>query len=267
MTLIRKNRGTGHSYTLDGNPVTGVTTLIHDGYPAEEGLKSWSGKVVAECVADADDTDITAWRDLGRDGMIAALRAQPRQRLKEASTRGTKVHRIAERLCRGEQLDYGTDIPEELEGHAESCLRFFDEWRPAPVLTEAVIGNRWVPYAGTLDMVADVPGHGRILIDYKSGASGIWPETVLQLAAYRWADCYCGTDGTEVPMVEVGIEATWAVWVRADGYDVIPLDTGDSRDHSAAFQTFRAVAYTAKRIGLMRSAIGAPLSPRKEVAA
>jgi len=221
-------------------------------------------------VADADDAELSALRALGRDPMVAALRALPFQERNKASIRGTAVHRVAERLARGETVDYGDgpdDIAPELESHVESCLAFLDEWQAAPVLTEAVVGNRWVPYAGTLDLVADIPGHGRVLIDWKTGQSGVWPEAVLQLAAYRFADFFVGPAGGELPMRELGINATWAVWLRADGYDPIPLDTGTDRDTSPAFQTFRSVAYTARRVDEIKSKIGDALPPPRKVAA
>ena len=258
MSLARRRCGSGHTYTLDGQKVKGVTTLIRLGYPAP-GLIGWTGKVVAEFVADADAADLEALRILGRDPMIAALRALPNADRNTKAARGSTVHKLAERLCKGEQLEYGVDIDESLEGHVASVLAFLDQWQPAPVLTETVIGNRWVPYAGTLDMVADIPGHGRVLLDYKTGESGIWPETVLQLAAYRYADFYLGDDGTEVPMREVGIEHTWAVTVKADSYEIQPLDTGPDRDTSPAFAAFRGAAFTARRVDDIPALIGEPL--------
>jgi hypothetical protein len=258
MTLVRKKCGTGHSYKLDGETVTGVTTLIKKGFPAP-GLVGWSGKVIAAFIADAADTELADLRMLDRDAIITSLLAQPVAQRNAAAARGTQVHGLAERLSRGEQLEYGTDIPEELEGHVESCLAFLDQWQPAPVLTEATIGSRWMPYAGTLDLIADIPGIGRALLDYKTG--GVWPDVALQLAAYRFADFYVGADGTEQPMSEVGVECTFVVQIRADGYDVIPINTGASRDESMAFQTFRAAAYIAQRYDMVREQIGAALTP------
>jgi hypothetical protein len=268
MSLQRRNCGSGHAYKLDGKNVTGVTTLIKGGFPAP-GLIGWTGKVVAEYVADADDTALAALRAMGREPMIKALRALPFEHRDKAALRGTHIHGFAERLSNGEQLCYGDgdgEIPPEHEGHVGACLAFLDEWQVRPVLTEVVIGNRWVPYAGTLDLIADIGGQ-RILLDYKTTASGIWPETALQLAAYRYADFYAGTDGTEVPMSEVGIDDTWAVWLRADGYDVIPIDTGPDRDASLAFQTFRAAAYIAKRADTIKQTIGAAIEPPRKAAA
>jgi len=267
MSLVRRKCGTGHSYKLDGATVTGVTTLIKAGFPAP-GLVGWSGKVIARFIADADDTEMAALRRLDRDAIIAELLAQPVRSRNDSAARGKRVHGIAERLARGEELVYGDgdgEIPAELESHAESCLAFLDQWQPAPVLTETVVGNRWVPYAGTLDMVADIPGVGRVLLDYKTG--GVWPDVALQLAAYRFADFYLGTDSAEQPMSDLGVDATWVVQIRADGYDVIPVNTGPNRDESMAFQTFRAAVYIAKRYDLIRETIGEALPAPTAVAA
>jgi hypothetical protein len=79
---------------------------------------------------------------------------------------------------------------------------------------------------------------GRILADIKTTRSGIYGETALQLAAYRYAEVYLHK-GLEVEMPEV--QESWAIWVRADGYTVIPVDTSP-----AVFDDFRRVAATSR---------------------
>jgi hypothetical protein len=118
-------------------------------------------------------------------------------------------------------------------------VAFLDEWRVRPVLVETVVAHRRYGYCGTLDLVADVPHLGkRWLLDLKTGRSGIYPETALQLAAYAHAEV-CIVDGQEQPMVPV--DAGAAVHVRADGYDVVPLDIG-----ADVFNTFRHVMWLAR---------------------
>lgn len=252
MSLTRYRCGSGHAYKLDGSNVTGVTTLIRNGMPAP-GLMYWSARTVAEFVADADEATLDALRTLGRHGMVDALKGVPWKKRDEAAVRGTDVHKLAERLSKGEQVD----VPEHLAGHVESCVAFLDEWQPVPVLTEAVVGARGAPpYAGTLDLVADLPDGTRALFDYKTSASGIYPKDVVQLAAYRFAEFFIGTDGTEVPMSEVGIQAAYAVRVLASGYEVIPLETGTDRETSPAFGMFRAAAYIARRVDVMKEWVG-----------
>ena len=251
-TLKRLNYGRGHGYKLDGRKVDGVTTLIGNGFP-KPALIKWSAKTVAEYVADADPSTLDSLRSLGRDGMVTALKGVPWSQRDAAAVRGTEVHGYAERLSKGERID---DVPDHLAGHVESCVKFLDEWRIAPVHTELLIGSRTYRYAGTLDLIADLPDGRRALMDYKTTASGIWPETALQLAAYRYADFYVGSDGREYPMADLGINCTYGVWIRADGYDVIPVDTGSDAATSPAFAMFRASAYIARGFDVMKEWVG-----------
>jgi len=251
MSLKRRNHGSGHSYTLDGRRVDGVTTLISKGV-AKPGLMYWSARSVAEYVADADPSDLATLRGLGRDAMVAALKGVPWSQRDAAAVRGTAVHGFAEQLVAGSEVE----VPDELAGHVEACAKFLDEWRIAPVVVEGLIGSRTHRYAGTFDLVADLPDGRRALLDYKTAASGVYGETALQLAAYRFADFYIGDDKREHLMSELNINVTYAVWIRADGYDVLPVDTGKDAATSPAFAMFRAAAYVARASEAMPDWIG-----------
>lgn len=259
MTLVRRNYGRGHGYKLDGEKITGVTTLIKAGLPAPA-LMFWSARTVAEYVADADQATLDALRTLGHDGMVETLKKVPWNQAKEKAARGTEVHGLAEKLSRGERVD----VPEPLAGHVDSCVRFLDEWRVLPVLTETSIASRGghgrPRYAGTFDLVADIAGGRRALLDYKTAGKGIFPETALQLAAYRYADFYVDADRAEQPMDALHITHTYAVWLRADGYDMVPVET-DGGISGAAFSAFRAAAYLGARKDVMETWIGEALPP------
>lgn len=246
MTLKRQNYGRGHGYKLDGRKVEGVTTLIGKGL-AKPALASWAARSVAEYVADAEPDVLEALRTLGRDGMVKALKEIPWARRDAAGVRGTEVHSFADRLSHGEAVE----VPDELAGHVEACVAFLNDTRIAPVVTEAPCASRKHFYAGTFDMIGDLPDGRRALIDYKTSASGVWPETALQLSAYRWSDFYIDCCGKERSIAELGIDTAYAVWLRADGYDVIPVETGPE-----VFEMFRAVAYVARRTDTMREWIG-----------
>ena len=79
----------------------------------------------------------------------------------------------------------------------------------------------------------------RGLLDIKTTRSGIYGETALQIAAYRNAEFYLDADGEEQPMPAV--DACGAIWVRADGYDLIPVDASPT-----TFRTFLYVQQVAK---------------------
>lgn len=67
---------------------------------------------------------------------------------------------------------------------------------------------------------------------HNTNRSGPFGEVALQLAAYRHAETYLDpATGDEVDMPPV--DRCGVIWVRADGYDLYPFDTGDS-----VFRTF-----------------------------
>lgn len=221
MPIERINRGRGHAYRIDGNYAYGVTTAISDGWP-KSALNRWYAKCVAEEVADMSEGQLLALRALDRDDVVRKLRGAPERQRDKAAVRGTKVHHHAQELIEGKPVTVD-DL--ELLPYVESCAQFMDDWKVKPLLVERVVGSyRW-GYAGTFDLVGELPSGLRVLFDYKTGKSGIWPETALQLAAYRHASHCVGEPGVEVPMAEVGVEACKAVWIRPGQYQVIGLDT------------------------------------------
>lgn len=237
-------RGRGHSYVIDGEPADGVTSLIGDGIP-KPALINWAANTTAGYAVDH-------WDRL--DGLTVSARLKELQRaryadLDQAAKRGTEVHDIAEKLIHGEEVE----VPEAIAGHVESCVRFLDTWKPTPVLTEAVVGNRRWRYAGKLDSISDFPKLGRVLFDLKTNRSGIYGETALQASAYAHAETYVDTDQNEQPMSDLGVntETAYAVWIRADGYDLYPLDIGED-----TFKTFLYAAAVARRARTMRALVG-----------
>lgn len=247
MTIKRKNHGRNHSYWDGDRKLDGVTTLIGDGIP-KKALTGWAARSVAEFVVEhlverdghiyADDL-LPALQQLNQasnrkekwDGIsfkrvtwAKILAGIPYVDRDTAANRGTEVHKLAERLARGEEVT----VPDELAGHVDSYLKFLDQWEPRVVATELVVFNRQWQYAGTADLIADFPPpFGRCLVDLKTSRSGIWAETALQENGYAGAEGYLDADGNEHPMSELGIERLLAVWVRSDGYDVYPVQFGE----------------------------------------
>jgi hypothetical protein len=239
---------TTHRYTCDGRSIPGVTSLISGGMP-KPALVGWAARTIAEFVADNPD-EVEQLRALGRGPMVAALKEIHWRDRDAAANKGSEIHVLAEDLVNGREVE----VPEYLAGHVEAAVRFLDEWQPVPLLTEVSVVNRKWWYAGRLDLIADFPDGRRRLIDWKSNRSGIFGETALQLSAYRYAEKYVldGDPDTEIDMPEV--DEAWAVHVRADGYDVIPLKA-DEQTHKE-FLHVKYVADVSKRI---RSYVGAAL--------
>lgn len=275
MTITRTDRGRGHSYLIDGVKTRGVTTIIGDGYP-KPALVAWAAGVVAEFVAEGLDPVphgfVDASRMLADLRVIAARRERPlpdkfsRIKIADAlkglpyverdlaANRGTEVHRLAERLAAGEP---DVPIPEPLTGHVDAYLRFRDDWHPTDELVEVVVGNRTHGYCGTCDLWATVPdlADGRCLIDLKTNRTGPFGEVALQLAAYRYAETYLDHDGDERPVPPFDGGA-YVLWLRADGYDLKPVQAGPDE-----FRQFLYVAQTATFANeRSRDVIGASLT-------
>ena len=207
-----------HRYKLDGAWVPGVTTIL--GVLDKPAIPKWAAKSVAQYVASNREGVEHLW-SMGERAVVDALKGVPWTERDQAGVKGTDVHDFAERILKGEEVD----VPDHLVGHVESCLSFMEDWDIKPVLVEATVASREHQYAGKLDLIADSKHAPRAIFDWKTAASGIYKETAFQLVAYALAEFH-GEDGEESPMADLGIEESYGVHIRADGYDVLPLAYG-----------------------------------------
>lgn len=247
----RRNYGRGHGYQdAAGRKVPGVTTILSDGVP-KPALINWAANTTAEYAVDH-------WEELGGKSPSARLKALKDARYADrdaAANRGTQVHKLAERLAAGDEVE----VPDELAGHVDSYVKFLDDWDVQPVLSEFVVVSHRHGYAGTGDLIAslrhpELPGtREQWLLDVKTSRSGVFGETGLQLAAYRYAEVWMRGQ-EEVPMPAV--ERTGVVHVRADGYSLVPVEAGP-----AVHRTF-LYAQQMKRFGdSARELVGDELLP------
>lgn len=273
----RRNFANGHGYYLDGQYLKGrgVTTILGQGVP-KNGLQYWAAKEVAACAVDERDI----WEPLAaraRDAAWEYLKEAPFRDRDAAARRGTEVHRLAELLQNGEDVE----VPEALIGHVDSYLAFMEDWEPADPICEGVVISRKHLYMGTFDLIATVARRpvgapewwptdrpARLLMDVKTSRSGIYPEICLQLSAYRYAESFIPDPSgacDEHPMPEV--DGCAAIHVRADGYDLIPV-----RAEAREFRQFLYVDQVAQFLGTFKEpgwsaeVLGEPLAPEAEEA-
>lgn len=243
---LRKNHGRGHSYWIDGEKVPGVTTLLGAGYP-KAALVNWAANTTAGYAVDNWDT----LAELPPSQRLKQLERARWDVQKKASVRGTSVHQLAQRLAAGEELE----VPEELIGHVDSYLAFVEDWQPVELLVEAPVFSRRRRYAGTPDLVARLVDGRTWLLDWKTSEKGVFLDNVLQLAALRFADYTLDERGDEVLLPK--IDAAGIVNVRADGYDLTPVEAGED-----AFRTFLYVREVARFVeGNREDWIGDVLRP------
>lgn len=216
------------------------------------GLINWAARSAAQWAA----ANRELYDQLGEDAWVAqATKASERIR-DEGAARGTRLHTMAEALLYGDALPEldadGVPIPDEERRSAQQMARFMDAHRLEPVCHEAIVFHEEHRWAGRLDAIADLADGRRWLLDWKTGASGIWPDTALQLAAYRHASHICVRD-RDLLMTPVSEAA--AVWIRPDSWQLIPVLT--DADAYAAFRSALGAYTWANRH--RRDAVGAPL--------
>lgn len=248
--IRRKDTARGHHYVdAAGRRVPGVTTILGDGIP-KPALVNWAANSTA-------DAAINRWDELAEmkpAQRLAALKSARYEEKDAAANRGTQVHHFAEQLLAGQAVQ----VPDEIAGHVEAYARFLDEWQVRPVLVEfAVVSHRY-GYAGTADLLADLtdPATGetfRTLADLKTNRSGIFGETALQLAAYRYADAVLGPDGTEQPVPVV--DGCHGIHVRGDGYCLVPITAGPEQH-----RTFLYAQQIAEWASGSRDLVGPPMN-------
>lgn len=224
----RKDTAKGHHYVdATGLRVPGVTTILK-ALP-KDALINWAGSATA-------DAAVNRWDELAAMPPAARLKILQKARYEDkdtAANRGTEVHHAAEDLIAGKKVD----VPDDVAGHVEACARFLDDFQFSPELVEYSVASHRHGYAGQGDWIATVriPSSARvpeswrrylgeevrILGDWKTNRSGIFAETALQDAAYRYADVLIGENaGVAVPQVD----ECAAVHLRADGsYGFVPL--------------------------------------------
>ena len=245
----RRNYGRGHSYYLGDRKLDGVTTLISNGLP-KPALVKWAANSAADLACDEWDT-LAGLPISERRKRIAGA---PDAKRNAAAVRGTRIHALAEPLSMGKQVN----VPDELAGHVESCVRFLDEWNPEIRYVEAPVYHEKYLYAGTLDLLADIGGE-TWLLDYKTSASGAYGDTAFQLSAYRFAthlldDQDEGLDPVVVTMPKV--DKCGVVWLRADGYDLYEYTADES-----VWRQFLYIQQVAKAAEMSRDYKGDALTP------
>jgi hypothetical protein len=244
MTVKRRNYGLNHAYFDVTGEGDGVVEVKLPGVTTITGLqpKPWMGPWTSRAVADYALWHWDELSDLPERERHDRLRNAANADRDRAAGKGTAVHRLGARLLAGEEVDPA----EPLRGHAESYAAFLDAYTVAVIAAELVVVNRAVGYCGTLDLIGDldevrwrgeVIPPARWLLDVKTGKD-IRSKDALQVCAYSRAESYLGTDGAEHPLAALGIERCAAVHVRADGWTLKPLDTGE-----VTWDYFKALAW------------------------
>jgi len=200
VTIRFSDNGRWHRYTLDGEVVKSVTTIVN-GEIAKDQLTWWAAGVVAKAVA-AKPSVVDIVRELGPDAVVEALRVLPDQEKKAAGRRGTYLHELAAQVVTGAPSDEILD--EDIAAVIDGLVQWFDDVGFEIELGERIVGSYAHRYAGRFDVVGTMRRNRaeRWLIDFKSSNS-VYGDTALQCAAYARAEVYVTDGGDELPMPRI----------------------------------------------------------------
>jgi hypothetical protein len=239
----RRDYGRGHAYYLGDRKLDGVTTIISGGLP-KPALVNWAANAAAAMAIDS-------WDELALlppSERLKRISKAPNAARDAAAVRGTRVHALADKLARNEEVV----VPDELAGHVEACVRFLDDWDVLTIHAEAPVYHEKYLYAGTFDLIAKV-GRETWLLDWKTNKSGPFGDTAFQLAAYQNAThMLIGDEVQAMPHVD----RCGVVWLRGDGYDLYPYHVTP-----AVFREFLYIQQTARAAAQCRDYKGDALTP------
>jgi hypothetical protein len=247
--LIRREHGKGHSYRIDGAKAIGVTTALNA--LAKPALIDWAARITTAYAVDNWEA-LTAKPPSERINEIGAARWNSQ---KEAAERGTRIHALGEKLAHGVEVD----VPDLLRGPVEAYARFLDEWKFETEATEAPCCNVKYQYAGTLDSVGVLGLTGeRVLLDLKTG-KGVYDETALQLAAYRYCDLW-QPSGPDSETDQPPVDAVYVAHILPDAVRLLPVEAGPDQ-----WRIFLYALYISRHMAALKDEplIGSAIHPEE----
>jgi len=123
----------------------------------------------------------------------------------EKAAIGTLAHQMIADYLKGEQTDTSEYSKVQIDQAENAALAFF-EWERThpiePVLVETPLVSELYRFGGTIDCLARLNGD-LCLVDFKT-SSGIFPEMMIQVAAYRQLLEEAGYDADRVIILRIG---------------------------------------------------------------
>ena len=230
--LVRRNYGRGHGYQLDGEKIAGVTTVI--GVLDKPALRNWFAEQAAKRAVDEwDRLSLLPVSD-----RLDYIKRGPREVASAAALRGTEIHALGEKIAHGEEVE----VPPEHRGPVEAYARFLDEWEVETIATETPLVSVTHRFGGTADNWSKIGKRdgAMCLLDVKTG-KGVYNETALQLAAYRYSELIQPEKGVEIETPAVDL--VYVAHVLPDTVRMVPVIANGAvfRDFLYILQAYRHV--------------------------
>jgi hypothetical protein len=208
--------------------VPGVSAIV-DMLP-KGALTPWAARLAAEyAIGNMDEINEFLSEKDGQKKAIDRIKGASTRYSESASKEGTAVHHYTETIARAVQQNtkpVAENMPQGMMPYLKNYVRFLNEFDVEPVMLETVVWNETVGYAGRIDMACRLRtiNDDLVIVDTKSGASGVWDSAVLQQTAYRYAESWWDEEEDVLkPMPEIA--GAYCLWLRPEGFALIPVET------------------------------------------
>lgn len=165
-----------HFYRFNDAPVPGVTSILS--VISKPALIQWSAGMASDYWLQAIKEGVTNYTDIHKQAKTAH-----RRKAKAAADSGTNVHEYAE--CFFKKLPLPELVTDEAKRGVEAFHKWLSHHTVEIIASERMVFSQKYYYCGTCDLVAKIDGEFTVG-DIKT-SSGIYPEMLLQTAAYQHA--------------------------------------------------------------------------------
>lgn len=169
-----------HLYTFNGKKVTSVTQALS--VINKPALVAWAANSAIDYVS----TQISpgkSYDELELQAIFEAGRKSHYNKKTEAGNIGTFVHKWVEDYIKG--TPQGMPVNEDLKEAVEKFLGWVDKHKVTFLKSEQQVFSKKYLFTGTLDFICKIDG--KLYIGDLKTSSGIYPEYLVQTAAYRFA--------------------------------------------------------------------------------
>lgn len=169
-----------HKYTLNGEEIKSVTKILS--VIAKPALISWASNTAVNYVSNSIEPG-KSYDELELHAIWEGAKKAHWEKKVEAGNLGTFLHKWVESYIKGENP--GSPVNPQLERSVLEFLIWVKKHKVKFLLSEQVVYSKKYKYCGTTDFICKIDG--KMYIGDLKTSSGIYPEMLLQTAAYRQA--------------------------------------------------------------------------------
>ena len=151
-------------------------------------IPDWVGNITAKWTATHLPLIVSTVQEAGPEAAEDLIKGASKRIRNRARDLGSDVHHLIEALVLESPLPILEGLDEdqqaEVDNVAMGFVNFVQDYDPKILMAEATVADPILGVAGTLDLICEVFGFGRMLIDAKSGKN-LDAFMAAQLVAYK----------------------------------------------------------------------------------